>query len=154
MANTAFETVDEYLATLPKPAQTVLQGVRKTLRKAMPGTEEVISYQIAAYKLNGAAVLYFAGWKEHFSLYPATAKLEAELGKEIAPYRVSKGTLRFSLDEKVPAKLIERIAKIRMQETANLSRARQARRAAKKKTATTPKKKKKAAKKPAKKKKR
>ncbi len=146
MAQTNFKSVDDYLATLPKAAQTVLQGVRKTLRKAMPGTEEVISYQIAAYKLNGAAVLYYAGWKEHFSLYPATAGLEKALGAELAPYRVSKGTLRFSLDDKVPTKLIERIAKVRMQETANLLLARDARKAAKRKT-TAKKPKKKAAKK-------
>jgi uncharacterized protein YdhG (YjbR/CyaY superfamily) len=153
MANTDFKSVDEYFTTLPKEVQTVLQAVRKVLRKAMPGTDEVISYQIAAYKLHGAAVLYFAGWKEHFSIYPATAGLVQAFGDELEPYRVSKGTLRFALDKKLPTKLIERIAKFRLQETANLVMAREARKSKKKRTAKKKSAKKKSAKKKKKKKK-
>ena len=50
----------------------MLEQIRSTIRKALPGAEEVISYKIPAYKLHGSPVLYFAGWKQHYSLYPAT----------------------------------------------------------------------------------
>ena len=73
MAKTDFKSVDEYIASQPEAAQGVLQRVRSTIRKALPEAEEVISYQIPAYKLHGGPVLYFAGWKQHYSLYPATA---------------------------------------------------------------------------------
>ena len=72
MAKTDFKSVDEYIASQPEAVQGVLERVRSTIRKAVPGAEEVISYQIPAYKLHGRAVLYFAGWKQHYSLYPAT----------------------------------------------------------------------------------
>ena len=62
-------------------------------------------------------MLFFAGWKEHYSLYPAGSRLAA-LKKELAPYKVSKGTIRFPLSEPVPVKLIERIAKLRAKEVA------------------------------------
>jgi uncharacterized protein YdhG (YjbR/CyaY superfamily) len=114
----SFETVDEYIASQPKPARRVLKRVRSIIRKAMPRAEEVISYQIPAYKLHGGGVLYFAGWKQHYSLYPAGDRLVKEFKEELAPYEVSKGTIRFPLSDPVPAKLIEGIAKFRAKEAA------------------------------------
>ena len=118
MANTDFKSVTEYIAKHPKDVQVVLKRVRSIIRKALPSAEEVISYQIPAYKMNGGTVLYFAGWKQHYSLYPAGDRLVAAFQDEIAPYKVSKGTIRFPLSQPVPAKLIERIAKFRAKETA------------------------------------
>ena len=70
MAKTDFKSVDEYISTFPKATQAVLQRVRGTIRKALPGADEVISYQIPGYKIRGERVIYFAGWKQHYSLYP------------------------------------------------------------------------------------
>jgi len=117
MARPHFESVDDYLASLPDATQEILQRVRSVIRKAVPDAEEVISYQIPTYKLNGRAAIYFAGFKEHFSLYPATRTLVEAFPDELAGRVVSKGTIRFSLSEPVPVKLIERIAKFRAKET-------------------------------------
>jgi len=111
-----FNGVDEYLASQSEDAQHVLHSVRNIIRKALPRAEELISYNIPAYKVEGGIALYFAGWKHHYSLYPAGERLRARFKDELAPYRVSKGTIRFSLSEPVPAKLIERIAKFRAKE--------------------------------------
>ncbi len=117
MAKAGFTSVDEYIALQPKAAQRVLTRVRTAIRKAVPGAEEVISYQIPTFKLNGRAVIYFAGWKAHYSLYPANDRLVAAFKKQLAPYEVNnKGTIRFPLSEPVPVKLIERIAKFRAKE--------------------------------------
>ena len=118
MAKTDFKSVDEYIVQQPDETQRLLQRVRNTIRKAVPGAEEVISYQIPAYKLHGAPVLYFAGWKHHYSLYPVNARVVAEFKEELAPYEISKGTVRFPLSDPVPVKLIERIAKFRAKEVA------------------------------------
>jgi len=118
MAKTDFRSVEEYIATHPGNVQAILRRVRSTIRKAVPGAEEVISYQIPAYKGPGGPVLYFAGWKQHYSLYPATPGLVAAFKDDLAPYEVSKGTIRFPLSEPVPVKLIERIARFRAKEAA------------------------------------
>jgi uncharacterized protein YdhG (YjbR/CyaY superfamily) len=118
MAKTNFQSVDEYIASRPEAVQEVLKRVRSIVRKAVPKAAEIISYQIPAYKLPGGGVLYFAGWKQHYSLYPANGRAVAALKKELAPYEVSKGTIRFPLSEPVPVKLIERIAKLRAKEVA------------------------------------
>jgi len=57
--------VDDYIAAQPKTVQGILKRVRNTIRKAVPGAVEAISYNIPAYKLNGDRVIYFAGWKQH-----------------------------------------------------------------------------------------
>jgi uncharacterized protein YdhG (YjbR/CyaY superfamily) len=118
MAKTDFKSVDEYIAAQPDAVQAMLGLVRRAIRKAMPGADEVISYRIPTYKLDGRAVLYFAGWKQHYSLYPASIPLVAAFKDELASYKVDKGTIRFPLSQPVPVKLIERIAKFRVQEAA------------------------------------
>jgi uncharacterized protein YdhG (YjbR/CyaY superfamily) len=84
----------------------------------VPRGEEGISYKIPTYKLHNLPVLYFAGWKEHYSLYPATERVVAAFKDELAPYKVNKGTVRFPLSQPVPVKLIGRIAKFRAKEVA------------------------------------
>jgi uncharacterized protein YdhG (YjbR/CyaY superfamily) len=123
MPKTGFKTVDEYIAAQPAAAQVVLERVRGTIRKALPEAEEVISYKIPAYKQHGGVLLYFAGWKQHFSLYPAGERLVAAFKDQLASYRVSKGTIRFPLSEPVPVKLIEGISKFRAKEAVRREKA-------------------------------
>ena len=102
MAKTDFKSVDEYIASQPETIQGVLEHVRSTIRKALPKADEVISYQIPAYKMQGGAVVYFAGWKQHYSLYPVSGPLVEAFKDELARYEVSKGTIRFPLSEPIP----------------------------------------------------
>ena len=118
MTKTDFKSVDEYIASQPEAVQGVLERVRSTIRKAVPAAEEMISYNIPGYKLHGGPVLYFAGWKQHYSLYPATNQVVAAFKDDLAPYELGKGTIRFPLSKPVPVKLIGRIAKFRAEEVA------------------------------------
>lgn len=122
MTTTDSKNVDEYIAAQTEAEQAVLRTVRSAIRGALPKAEEVISYKMPAYKLKGTVVLYFAGWKQHYSLYPAGDRLVAAFKDELAPYKISKGTIRFPLGKPVPAKLIERIAKFRATEIARRDR--------------------------------
>jgi uncharacterized protein YdhG (YjbR/CyaY superfamily) len=120
MAHADFKTVDEYIAAQPEAVRPLLTRVRSAILKAVPGADEMISYNIPTYKLYGRPVIYFAGWKQHYSLYPATTPLVAAFKDDLAPYEVNdKGTIRFPLSGRVPAKLIERIARFRAKEVAD-----------------------------------
>jgi uncharacterized protein YdhG (YjbR/CyaY superfamily) len=110
--------ITDYISRFPPAVKRVLTRVRRTLRKALPGAEEAISYGIPAYKVRGRVVIYFAGWRQHYSIYPATAALARAFKKELAPYEVNnKGTIRFPLDAPVPVDLIAGIARYRAKET-------------------------------------
>ncbi|RDI50991.1 iron chaperone [Nocardia mexicana] len=104
-----YETVDDYIATFPDAVQSVLRQVRRTVSEAIPGGAETISYQVPAVQLDGKAVVYYAGWQQHVSVYPIPAG-DPGFTEAIAPYRAGKGTLKFPLSQPVPYELIGRIA--------------------------------------------
>src|SRR3982751_1300267 len=83
-------SVDEYIASKPEAGQGVLERVRSAIRKGAPGAEESISYNMPTYKVRGMPVLYFAGWKQHYSLYPIGEHVVAAFREELAEYEVEK----------------------------------------------------------------
>src|SRR5262245_55875821 len=118
MAKSNFESVNEYIAAQPEPTRSVLESVRSAIRRAVPKAEEMISYKIPAYKRGRVPFVYFAAWKQHYSLYPATAGVLAEFKDDLAKYEVDKHTIRLAWSARVPVGLIRRIAKFRAQEMA------------------------------------
>jgi uncharacterized protein YdhG (YjbR/CyaY superfamily) len=122
---TRSKSVADYIAGQPRASQRALRSVRNIIRKALPNAEEVISYGIPAYRLHGYVALYFAGWREHYSLYPVNARLVRSLKPSSASYQVNdKGTIRLPLSEPVPATLIAGIAKAKGKEAAERAKAR------------------------------
>ena len=118
------KTVTQYIDAQPKPARAVLKRVRAAIRKALPGAKESISYQMPTYTLDDRAVIYFAGWKKHYSLYPCGSRIVAAFKEQLAPYEIQKSTIRFPLSEPVPAALIAGIAKLRAKEAARTASSR------------------------------
>jgi uncharacterized protein YdhG (YjbR/CyaY superfamily) len=119
----AFKSVDDYIGMQPESVRAVLERVRAAIREALPGADETISYGIPTYKLHGGAVIYFAAWKKHFSLYPASAKLIESFKDDLAGAMINKSTIRFPLARPVPAKLIGRIARFRVKEQTGRTKA-------------------------------
>ena len=110
-----FTSIDEYIAAFPADVQKILEEVRTTIKTAAPGAQEKISYGIPTFTLNGKYLIYFAGWKNHISVYPIPTGNEAFNGK-IAPYIAGKGTLKFPLDQPIPYKLITQMVEIQIAE--------------------------------------
>ena len=109
--------VDRYIAGQPAAARGPLRRVRAAIRAALPGAEEALGYGIPAYRLHGRVVIYFAGWKAHYAIYPVTAALAEALAAALAPFDMSgRGTIRFPLADPVPARVIGRIARFRARE--------------------------------------
>jgi uncharacterized protein YdhG (YjbR/CyaY superfamily) len=106
-------TVDEYVSAQPEVLRPKLEQVRAAIRRAVPEAQEVIGYGMPGYKLNGKPLLYFAGFKRHYSLFAASGTFFASLEKELREYEQRKGTIHFPLNKPVPVQLISRIAKLR-----------------------------------------
>jgi uncharacterized protein YdhG (YjbR/CyaY superfamily) len=112
---TKFKTVDEYISSQPKNVKSVLQQLRKAIQEAAPEAEELISYNMPGYKLKGMLV-YFAAWKEHIGFYGASSTLVEKFRKELSGYELSKGTIKFPLDQPLPLALVTKIVKFRAKE--------------------------------------
>ncbi len=108
------KTVDEYLERLPAEVMEVLENLRQLIKSAAPGAEELISYQMPGYKLNGPLV-YFAAFKNHCSFFPGK-KIADEYAAELAGFKVSGGTIQFTVAKPLPASLIKKIIKRRVKE--------------------------------------
>ena len=113
-------SIDEYIAGFPKETQKILEQIRATIRKAAPEAGETISYAIPTFTFKGRHLIYFAGYKNHISVYPAPRGNEA-FKKVLSDYKGGKGTVQFPLDKLIPLDLITKIVKFRINE--NLEKA-------------------------------
>jgi uncharacterized protein YdhG (YjbR/CyaY superfamily) len=112
-AKKGFTSHDEYIAACPEGTHERLQSIRAEIKRLAPKATEKISYQMAAFELNGRSLIHFAGWKKHISLYPIPAgdeTFEAAASK----YADGKGTLKFPLDEPMPMKLVTKVIKLHL----------------------------------------
>jgi uncharacterized protein YdhG (YjbR/CyaY superfamily) len=109
-------SVDDYLSRVPEPARSTLQKMREMIRAAAPPEAvEAISYAMPALKYKGSLV-YYAAFKNHCSLFPASKAVIAALKKDLQGYQTSKGTIQFPLDRPLPAALVRKIVKMRVAE--------------------------------------
>jgi uncharacterized protein YdhG (YjbR/CyaY superfamily) len=111
---TKFKTVDEYVAAFPPPTKALLHAFRKAIKNAAPGAEELISYNMPAFKLNGMLVWY-AAYKNHIGFYPKPSGIEA-FKKELSIFKGAKGSIQFPIDKPLPLSLVGKIVKYRVKE--------------------------------------
>ena len=110
----AVKTVDEYLSQIPEPARSTLEKVRAAIRSAVPkDATEVISYGMPAFK-HKKPIVWYAAFSDHCSLFPTPAVIE-KFKKELAGYRTSKGTIQFPSDKAIPAALVKKMVKARIE---------------------------------------
>jgi len=119
-----FSNTDEYIACFPTQTQKILYQIRKTIQLAAPDAEELISYQMPAFKQNGVLV-YFAAYKKHIGFYPTASGVIA-FQDQILEYKSSKGAIQFPIDKPMPLDLIGRIVKYRIEANALKSKKKKA----------------------------
>ena len=113
-------TIDEYLAALSAEKRAALQRLRRIIQAAAPRAEECISYQLPAFRVDGRCFIYFGAAAEHCAIYGAVGPPLAEL----KDYDTSKGTIRFRPDRPLPAALVRKLVKARLDRQAATSRPR------------------------------
>lgn len=106
--------IDQYILAFPDEAQKLLVQLRTAIKKAAPEAEEVISYQMPAFKIHGILV-YFAGHKNHIGFYPTSTGIAA-FKEELSVYKGAKGSVQFSYNKPLPIGLITKIVKFRVKE--------------------------------------
>lgn len=113
-AQTPITTIDQYIDTFPKDVQSKLQTIRTLIKEEAPEAKEAISYKIAAFNLNNRYLIYFAGWKDHISIYPFSSDME-EFIEGSSAYKISgKGTIQFPINRPLPIPLIRKIIQHRI----------------------------------------
>lgn len=118
-SGSSVEGVDAYIAAVHEPARSTLEKTRSAIRAAAPQAEETISYQMPTFKYRGKFLLSYAAFKDHCSLFPMSGSFFsdhlAEL-KAVSANFTGKGTLQFPLDRPLPATVLKKIVKMRINE--------------------------------------
>jgi uncharacterized protein YdhG (YjbR/CyaY superfamily) len=113
--------IRKYMGSLSPSARAEMRKIRDAIRSAAPGADEAFSYRMPGFKLNGRALVWYAAWKNHFSLYPITSGIQRANGAALRGYETSKGTIRFPMSAPLPIALIKRLVKARVAEVSKLS---------------------------------
>jgi uncharacterized protein YdhG (YjbR/CyaY superfamily) len=108
--------VRDYIARQPPDARRALKKLRLTIRDAAPDAVEGFAYGIPGFRLDGRPLVYYAGWRNHTSLYPISAALMRASGIDPDDYATSKGTIRFPLEKPVSAGVVKKLVKARVAE--------------------------------------
>lgn len=117
MAKTDFKNIEEYHAMFNGEVLKRMNTIRKLAHELVPGAEEVISYQIPAFKIGKKFLIYYAAFPNHLSvLNPWSQDFLKKFGKEIQKYKVSKSAIQLPHDEKLPLKFIRDIINFRKKE--------------------------------------
>ena len=112
---TGARDVDDYLSRLPDEPRAALEKLRQTIKSFVPDATEVISYQIPTFKYQDRMLISYAAFKEHCSFFPGAAPIEAHRD-ELKSYQISKGTIQFPASKPLPAALVKKLVKTRLEE--------------------------------------
>ena len=116
------EQVDSYLRDLEEPKRATLENVRRTILEILPDAEEVISYQVPAYRLQGKVIAGFAAFRNHLSYLPFSGSVLGQLADELDAYTMTKSSLHFSIDRPLPKELVKRLISLRLVDAGLASR--------------------------------
>ena len=110
------QEIDEYLAKVAEPKRATLQQLRQTIGEILPDAEEVISYGMPAFRLNGEVIAGFAAFKNHLAYLPHSGSVITELSEERAGYNSTQGSLHFPIDKPLPKALVKKLIAVRLRQ--------------------------------------
>jgi uncharacterized protein YdhG (YjbR/CyaY superfamily) len=111
-----FTTVEEYLADQPPEVRATLEHVRRSVKSVAPKATEKIGYGMPGFYVDGHPLVYYSAFKAHCSLFPASGAVIERFADELQGYGLAKGTIRFPIGEPLPAPLVKKIVKAKLEE--------------------------------------
>lgn len=118
MAKTDYKTIDEYHKVFSGEALKRMQTIRELVHKVATNAEEVISYQIPAFKLSDKFhLIYYCAFPKHITISSVwTDAMLKELEDDLKGYKISKSAIQLPLDKPFQLDLINKILKFRKAE--------------------------------------
>ena len=108
-------SIDNYISQFPKETQMILEKLRELIKNLAPNAEEIISYKIPTFDINGKHLVHFAAFKKHIGFFPTPSVIIA-FKNELSEYKTSKGAIQFPFNKPIPFNLIQKIVKFRIEE--------------------------------------
>lgn len=110
------DEVDRYLREVDEPKRSTLEALRRTILEIVPEAEQVISYRVPAFRVDGKIVAGFAAFKNHLSYLPFSGSVLPGLAAELEGYSGTKSALHFPVDRPLPEALVKKLVTLRLSE--------------------------------------
>ena len=109
-------TIDDYLVRLEPDQRAALQHVVDVARRVAPDADEGTSYGMPALRLAGRPLLGITAAARHLSVFPFSPAVVESVAPDLTGFSLSKGTIRFSVDQPIPDEVVERVVTLRRAE--------------------------------------
>jgi uncharacterized protein YdhG (YjbR/CyaY superfamily) len=111
------EEIDEYLRALEDPKRSTLEALRRTILEIVPDAEQVLSYRVPAFRVQGEIVAGFAAFKDHLSYLPFSGSVLGQMADDLRGYTMTKSALHFPVDRPLSKALVKNLIAVRLRET-------------------------------------
>jgi uncharacterized protein YdhG (YjbR/CyaY superfamily) len=108
------DEVDAYLRAVEEPKRSTLEALRRSILEIVPNAEQVISYRVPAFRVDGKIVAGFAAFKDHLSYLPFSGSVLGQLADELDGYAMTKSSLHFAVDRPLPKVLVKKLIATRL----------------------------------------
>ena len=112
--------IDEYLIKIETTQKNELEKIRAVIHATVPEVEETIDYGMPAFKYKGKYLIGFYVYKNHMSLFPTSEPINS-LKSKLGNFKLSKGTIQFSMDNTIPESIIRKLLLYRLDNIDRLS---------------------------------
>lgn len=117
MAKTDYKSIDDYHQAFDGDILKRMQTIRELVQKIAPEAQEVISYQIPAFKIGKDALIYYSAYAKHISLsHPWSKALLEAFEEDLKGRTVTKSAIHLPNDQELPVDFIRRLVEFRKKE--------------------------------------
>jgi uncharacterized protein YdhG (YjbR/CyaY superfamily) len=108
------EEIDAYLSRVEEPKRVALEALRNVILEIIPEAEQVISYRIPAFRVDGRVVAGFAAFTDHLSYLPFSGSVLGQLSEQLEGYSMTKSSLHFTPEHPLSGELVRTLIETRL----------------------------------------
>jgi uncharacterized protein YdhG (YjbR/CyaY superfamily) len=106
--------VKKHYATAPSPHRETMLEMRDRILEIIPQAEEVVSYGMPAFKVEGTVVAGLLANKNHVGYYPFSGSILVNFPEELAKYKTTLSAIHVPVDKPLNKTLIRKLIKLRL----------------------------------------
>ena len=98
----------------PSPQRETMLAMRKSILEIIPNAEEVISYGMPAFRVNGNVVAGLLSNKSHVGFYPFSGSVLGNFKSDLRNFKYTKSALHVPIDKPLSKALLAKLIKARI----------------------------------------
>jgi len=108
--------VKKHYMSAPSPHRETMLEMRDRILEIIPDAEEVVSYGMPAFKLDGRVLAGLLANKKHVGYYPFSGSILHLFSEELAKFSTTKSAIHVPVDKPLAKGLIKKLIRARIQQ--------------------------------------